>query len=200
MRQLTLYRKLDRLFPTSYRMKFFLVAFVGTHIPLIALLGYDSAVEGGFQAHLLELEIALFATVLGAALTLSGIWLVLSPLEVVVEALTRYREEREILPLETGFRDEAGRLLASTYALLVQVEQSLSDGERMAFSDSVTGLMNRRCFDALFDEKFNSGLSDGAAMHVAIVEIDEFEKINDDFGYPPGMMSFELLLTSCGVR
>ena len=40
--ELRLYRALSRApFPKSYLGKVFLVAFLGTHVPLLALLAYD---------------------------------------------------------------------------------------------------------------------------------------------------------------
>lgn len=48
MNRLTVYRALDKCFPRSYRLKIFAIAFVGTHVPLLAATGW--ALNGGFDA------------------------------------------------------------------------------------------------------------------------------------------------------
>ena len=65
-----LYAAMDRVFRRSYAVKLFAVAFVGTHIPLLALLGWS--LWRGWDSDPLLVQVAilcLFATLAGTALT-----------------------------------------------------------------------------------------------------------------------------------
>jgi hypothetical protein len=59
---------------------------------------------------------------------------------------------------------------------------------RMAESDPLTGLLNRRSFDAALHDVFASGTSAGEGEDVALVlfDFDDFKLINDVHGHPAG--------------
>ncbi len=53
---------------------------------------------------------------------------------------------------------------------------------RMAHQDPLTGLANRRAFDAAFDE----ALADEARFALLLIDVDDFKQINDRFGHSTG--------------
>ncbi len=64
-----------------------------------------------------------------------------------------------------------------------QMEDYLSE----ARSDALTGLANRRAFDQQFETMFQAyGSGTGRAFVVALVDIDHFKQINDQYGHPAG--------------
>ena len=65
------YALLDRAFPNSFPIKVFTVAFVGTHVPLIAVVIYALIQTGGIAAHLDVLALLLAATPLPATTPLT---------------------------------------------------------------------------------------------------------------------------------
>jgi diguanylate cyclase (GGDEF)-like protein len=65
---------------------------------------------------------------------------------------------------------------ASTY------RAKLEEAEQLAFRDALTGLRSRLCLETLIDRH----IAAGTPFCVAIVDIDEFKKVNDDFGHPAG--------------
>jgi diguanylate cyclase (GGDEF)-like protein len=180
------YKALDRLFPSSFILKIFFIAFLGTHIPLLALFVYDFSLNGGFVAHLDQLGAVLAATLVGTGLTFAGLCAILTPIGIAADSLEMYRRERRMPSLPTGFRDSAGRLLSSVQSLLTEVERLRESGERLAISDPLTGLMNRRGFDRLAQAAHAEARERSLPMALALFDLDHFKKINDEFGHPAG--------------
>lgn len=63
-----------------------------------------------------------------------------------------------------------------------QIESYLAE----ARTDSLTGLANRRSFDARLEEMFNNFRRGGVSFALAMVDIDHFKKINDTHGHQAG--------------
>ena len=57
---------------------------------------------------------------------------------------------------------------------------------RLADSDPLTGLANRRKFEQLFDEAFDAALACGEPVAVMMMDIDHFKHFNDSHGHPAG--------------
>jgi diguanylate cyclase (GGDEF)-like protein len=57
---------------------------------------------------------------------------------------------------------------------------------RLAMTDPLTGVGNRRAWDAEFSRQFDRSLASGGALSIAIVDIDHFKAINDDLGHLVG--------------
>lgn len=55
-----------------------------------------------------------------------------------------------------------------------------------ATTDSLTGLGNRRAFDALLDQRLSDTRADGSPGCVAIFDIDFFKRVNDQHGHAAG--------------
>ncbi len=56
----------------------------------------------------------------------------------------------------------------------------------ISFTDSLTGLFNRRKFDQVFPEMLrNSGNGEGV-LHIALFDLDHFKSYNDTHGHPAG--------------
>lgn len=112
--QLRLYRTLSRApFPKSYVGKVFLTAFLGTHVPLLALLVYfvrHSRFRLGGVLRILSVTVP--ATLGGTALTLWAMYSLSAPTALTSKALRRYLDTGELPELPMGYTDRAGRLMA----------------------------------------------------------------------------------------
>ena len=108
------YALLSRLgFPRSYRGKIMLVAFLGTHAPLIALVFYlllGSSLGLGPALRILALMVVV--TLVGTAATLLVLRGLLAPISLTSSALKGYVDDRQVPDLPTGFTDEAGQLMS----------------------------------------------------------------------------------------
>lgn len=66
------------------------------------------------------------------------------------------------------------------------LRKSLELAKRDAEIDHLTGLANRRAFEALLDEKYKKAAEAIEPLCVALCDIDHFKKINDTHGHDTG--------------
>ena len=177
MHSLWLYRSLSRFRLLNFRAKIMVVAFVGTHIPLIALIGWAAAhTSDGWREFLGTLTVALIATLAGTGATLLVLSHLLRPVLVVAKALTRYREERVIEPLPYDYTDEVGRLMRDAAETIGHLELTRS---RLEEIDAATGLNNR----ARFLRDIASALETGNSVSVAVIGFDNYTRIAESVGH-----------------
>jgi diguanylate cyclase (GGDEF)-like protein len=178
MKRMMLYAALSRVFPTSFTAKVFAVAFLGTHVPLLVLAGRALASTGSVAQHMDVLVWTLAATLLGTAATLLALRAILKPLFRVEETMHLFEETGKAAPLPTGYVDEIGRVMARTNRLVLHVTSKVEDSVRSAHEDALTGLLNRRGFEARTRED--------KAGAVLMIDLDRFKAVNDRFGHATG--------------
>ncbi|MFG1995022.1 diguanylate cyclase domain-containing protein [Actinoplanes sp. NPDC048988] len=83
-------------------------------------------------------------------------------------------------------RARAVALLADETALALEHEQLLRHLERMAYTDTLTGLANRRAWQAQLPRLVAQARRTGAPLTVAIADLDHFKRYNDTYGHPAG--------------
>mgnify|MGYP001817528223 CR=1 FL=1 len=67
-----------------------------------------------------------------------------------------------------------------------ELESAHENMELLSMQDHLTGAWNRRYLSEHFNEFARYCLGQGKAMHVAILDIDDFKGINDEFGHQFG--------------
>lgn len=144
--RLGLYSALSRApFPKSYPGKVFFSAFLGTHVPLLALIAHlarDPRLGPSDKKRVLA--VALAATLGGTAGTLWALHSLLSPVSAASEALRRYLEHREVPDLPTAYPDQAGRLMADVQSSVERLDVALRFLGELATYDHLTDALNRR--------------------------------------------------------
>jgi diguanylate cyclase (GGDEF)-like protein len=81
------------------------------------------------------------------------------------------------------------RILAGPASLALareDVQQTLDELQRVAAIDSVTGLFNRRHFEARLKGEVHRVQRQQQALSLLMVDIDDFKRINDTFGHIEG--------------
>ena len=58
--------------------------------------------------------------------------------------------------------------------------------EALAFMDGLTGLMNRRGFDATLERTWAGAMANESQMSLLLLDIDHFKRFNDSFGHHVG--------------
>lgn len=84
--------------------------------------------------------------------------------------------------------DEAGQLVAVVETLrdmTVQKEAQIQL-EQLAAKDALTGLANRRAFDARLASEWRRAQRSGHVLSVIMVDVDHFKAYNDTYGHPQG--------------
>lgn len=65
--------------------------------------------------------------------------------------------------------------------------------DRMARTDSLTGLLNHRAFIALLEQRQAESEAAGVPLAVAMIDVDHFKKYNDTHGHPSGDLVLKAL-------
>jgi len=68
------------------------------------------------------------------------------------------------------------------------LEQANKNLDYLALHDQLTGLLNRRAFDLLFEREVAKSQRSGTSLFVALADIDHFKQVNDRFGHGTGDM------------
>jgi diguanylate cyclase (GGDEF)-like protein len=174
-------------FPKTYRGKIMLVAFLGTHAPLLGTALYlllGSSV--GLGAALRILALLVVVTLLGTAATLLALGALLAPVRLTSSALKRYLDDRTKPELPMGFSDEAGRLMADVRYAVEHLDSSIRSLEGLSGTDHLTGLPNRREGEARMTADMSRVRRGGGQLTLAVVDLDGFKTINDTHGHHAG--------------
>ena len=99
-------------------------------------------------------------------------------------------KEKEIYRLKNVELAEAVGKLRELTASLQKADEDktalLARLEVQAREDGLTGVYNRRYFDAKLEEEFERAARYNAPMSVMICDIDNFKRVNDDFSHQVG--------------
>ena len=190
---LKFYSLISRLtFPKTYPGKIMLVAFTGTHIPLIVLI-FDAANSSTTSPRAIAhtLLLTLFATLIGTAATLSALHHLLAPIIVTSKVLRQYLQLRKRTDLPMNFQDEVGTLMADTNLTLQKLDKII---KHLTDYDSLTGLPNRE----LFQTHIQQAILESANQQFALIvlDIDSLKDINSALGRVVG----DLLLRKVAQR
>lgn len=152
-----------------------LVAFIGTHVPLLTILVYlINSTTTSIRSQLGILGIALGATLAGTAATLIAIHKLLAPISATTRALSNYKDKQSLPHLPTGFTDEAGILMANTQHMIVKLDGFI---KYIRDYDTLTGLPNRDVFKVTLKRELAS-CSTSQRLSIFLIDIDNFKGLN----------------------
>jgi diguanylate cyclase (GGDEF)-like protein len=176
-----------RGFPKTYRGKIMLVAFLGTHAPLLgAVLYLLVGTSVGLGAALRILAILVAVTLVGTAATLLALGALLAPVRLTSSALKRYLDDQTKPDLPIGFSDEVGTLMADVRYAVEHLDSSIRSLEGLSGTDHLTGLPNRREGEERLANDIARTRRSGGQLTVAVVDLDGFKTINYTHGHHAG--------------
>ena len=142
--ELWLYQSLSRIPFLNYRGKIMLVAFIGTHIPLLVLTSYFIITATADLSYALwPLAVCLVATLTGTGLTLFALNHLLRPISVTANGLRQYIGYGQLPLLPTTYKDDAGILMSDTAFAVNKLDATIN---QLTHFDSITRLPNRKQF------------------------------------------------------
>lgn len=89
---------------------------------------------------------------------------------------------------------ELERQLRQAYAVRLERDALINQLKTYAQTDHLTGLANRRAFDARLKD---TSQKDDALLAVILFDIDHFKRINDTYGHPAGDRLLQTLAARC---
>ena len=69
---------------------------------------------------------------------------------------------------------------------IAQLERWLDDARQEASTDSLTGVANRRAFDAALRARAGDAMNDGTELAFLLIDLDRFKQVNDRWGHAVG--------------
>ena len=169
-------RVLNRMSPRRFAMRIVLVVFLGTHLPLLALLLYAQCCNGGAVGNAGALAVVALATLAGMGLCLVALRAILSPLYRIHDALIAVGRRRR--PAPPDFGDGTATVAVLTDRLVQSLSRELQQSRLAADTDPLTGVLNRRGFDRL--------LRSDASGAMIYLDLDHFKSVNDRLGHDAG--------------
>ncbi|GAB1327885.1 sensor domain-containing diguanylate cyclase [Streptomyces sennicomposti] len=103
--------------------------------------------------------------------------------------------------LDRSDADFATVLAAVVAAGLAQTER-LEEARRLAFTDSLTGLANRRAVDVRLDEAIERHRTEGVVVSLVVCDLNGLKRVNDTLGHAVGdrlLERFGSVLSLCGA-
>ena len=76
--------------------------------------------------------------------------------------------------------------LAGPIAIAVDNARLHARANTLALTDSLTGLANRRAFDAILESEVSRALRYGPPLSLMVIDVDSFKVYNDEWGHPAG--------------
>ncbi|OWK31898.1 GGDEF domain-containing protein [Sphingomonas mucosissima] len=174
-----LYLASSFIFPRSLQLRLFAVCFIGTHLPLVAFLGWAAATG---RLDVLGTILVVGATLVGTIIAVGGIYALLAPIDVAAKALNDAGDgEIGNVPHVSG-NDLAARLLSGVNRAAGATAERVRKLSREASVDPLTGVLNRRGLmqqlDMLPEQQTTGAL--------ALVDMDHFKLVNDQLGHETG--------------
>lgn len=186
--ELRLYRALSKApLPKSYLGKVFFTAFLGTHVPLLALLAYLMRHRRfGLRATLRILSVTVPATLAGTAMTFWAMHALHKPVTLASRVLRHYLDTGEIPDLPVGYPDRAGRLMSDVQYTIERLDASMGSLNEQATTDGLTGVYNRRAAEVRLSEDIARAERGGGTLMLAFIDLDELKSVNDEHGHHAG--------------
>ena len=171
--------------PRSYLGKIFVITFLATYLPLLSLIAYLVFSPADIAKSTI-FGLVLLATLVGTLLFLWSLYQLLKPVLLAKDALKAYLDEGQVLQLPTCFNDEVGALLGNVADTVQAFERRRLALEQRASEDFLTALLNRRAADDRLRQSLRLAARDNLPLCVAIMDVDRFKQINDQYGHAIG--------------
>jgi len=91
-----------------------------------------------------------------------------------------------LLALFAGLLARQLLIIRDRTQLATQLRAALREQERLAITDGLTGVYNRRFFQEMLRIEAERGERAETPLSLILIDLDEFKKVNDGYGHPAG--------------
>jgi diguanylate cyclase (GGDEF)-like protein len=152
-------------------------------------------VFGEIKVALIAMGVFLLIFVLGSGLLFyrvvgRSVRFLVANVRDVAQDLTNFQEIRKLS------RDEIGELTDALNRLFERVRGYQTDLLKLAETDSLTGIYNRRKF---FEEAEKSYAKHGSQFFMVVADLDFFKQLNDTYGHTIGDQALQLVARLFGA-
>lgn len=98
--------------------------------------------------------------------------------------------------------EEFATVLAALIAAGIAQTERLAEVRRLAFTDPLTGLGNRRAVDARLDEALERHRAEGVPVSLVVCDLNGLKRVNDQLGHAVGdrlLVGFSSVLSVCSA-
>lgn len=122
-----------------------------------------------------------------------------TPGKLAFELVNRKGEHRWLDGHAVPMRDKVGKISGSLWVIRDFSERKRAELEleRLAQTDFLTGLSNRRHFIGLAEKELTRTRRYGGPLSVLMIDLDHFKKINDTYGHSNGDLVLQGFATRC---
>jgi diguanylate cyclase (GGDEF)-like protein len=107
----------------------------------------------------------------------------------IADSIPFTKDDRDIWELTARVKHLEGLLRETrkkSHARIIELERALANAEKDSITDALTGLYNRRHFDASMEMQSSIALRQYKCFSLIIGDVDHFKSINDTHGHPVG--------------
>lgn len=124
-----------------------------------------------------------------------------SRLQGLVGTMDRFREEREVREREVGERIQSlVTRVASMEEEARTFQANIEDQRQKAMTDALTGLPNRAALSERLELEVSRWERYGGDLLLAVLDVDHFKRINDDFGHLAGDKVLKIIANELAKR
>lgn len=105
-------------------------------------------------------------------------------------------EQRWFMMRVTRFSVESSQFLVISHQDITERKVAEEQIEKLARTDEMTGLANRRCFEEFLRNQWKRSARTKTPLSLALIDIDHFKMINDTYGHSIGDKYLKFLSSS----
>ncbi len=138
--------------------------------------------------------VILLATLVGIIITFSLLYWLLYPISLSSTALHQYLNEEQKSQLPTHFEDSVGQLMTMVQYAIKKLDLQKHQITHFPSHDPLTGILNRRAGEERLQQEIARARREGKQMLVALCDVKQFKKINEQFGHEIGDACLTLIV------
>lgn len=103
------------------------------------------------------------------------------------------RGTSDVIALSSSAAEEILALVNERERALNDLQDRVAELERLLETDELTGLLNRRGFEAAAQRSLSAATRYGEKGVLALIDLDGFKRVNDDYGHAAGDAALRLV-------